>query len=89
VLLLRSREYIVVKSILFFKNVSVNDSVGYSVKVACKNGVDFRFLEKYIYSILFIAVIPMVCFGELARLKSSCTASKHWMKSCSAKRAIA
>jgi hypothetical protein len=73
VLLLRSREYIVVKSILLKR--LCERFCGLFRECCLQNSVDFRFLEKYIYSILFIAVRPMVCFGELARLKSSCTAS--------------
>jgi hypothetical protein len=31
---------------------------------------NFRFVRKYIYILLFMAVSPVVCFGEPARLKS-------------------
>jgi hypothetical protein len=49
----------------------VNDFVGYTVTVkVARKSANFRFVRKYIYIILFMAVSPVVCFDEPACLKS-------------------
>ena len=49
----------------------MNDSVGYTVTVkVARKSANFRFMRKYIYIILFIALSLVVCFDEPACLKS-------------------
>ena len=49
----------------------MNDFVGYTVTVkVARKSANFRFVRKYIYIILFMAVSLVVCFDEPARLKN-------------------